>query len=550
MYRLLIVDDERIIVEGLASMFGRRNLPDVEIHTAGNGMDALDIARKQRIDILLSDISMPEMDGIALQKEMSRCWPRCRVVFLSGYNDFQYVQHSMRGGALDYVLKTEGDEAIVAAVRKAIAEIEEELQQERLMSRAKSELRAALPALRKEYLMELLAGAPSTEESRQRRFEELDVPLRWDKPVLSLAGRVDAWRDDQQPGDRELFLYSVNNMFEEFIGSVYDSIYVVHSRNRFLWLMQPKEAGEPADEKPEDRSRFLSGMAESLQEACSRFLKLSCSFVVGTNAVDWEALSGQLERYSFLFAVGLGSGSEMLLADHPHHPHLEAGQRIDRAGINRIPVLGQHLDDKDREAFVKLLGEVSDTLREHERDSGALGMKLEAFSSISAVFAAHLNRRGLFNDFAGRFPARKLFSIEEHDSWEAAARFFTEVADSLFERGTDDNEKEADRVVRKLHDYIEMHLEEPLSLTQLADVVYLTPSYLSRLYKRKTGDNMTDYIIERKIRESKRMLTETPFQIQAIGERIGYPSPSYFSRFFKRETGMTPQEYRDAFKST
>lgn len=552
MYRLLIVDDERIIVEGLANLFARQSLPDIEIYTAYNGLEAVELARKQRIDILLSDISMPEMDGIALQKEMSRCWPRCRVVFLSGYNDFGYVQDSIRGGAIDYVLKTEGDEAILAAVRKAIAEVEDELRQERLLSRARTELSAAQPALRKEYLLELLAGAPSTESSRQRRFEELGIPLRWNKPALLLAGRVDAWRDDQQPGDRELFLYSVGNMFEEFVGSVYDSVYIVHTRNRFLWLMQPKEAlsgnkGNGDSELPDDPARFLSGMAESLQEACLRFLKLPCSFIVGTKAVDWSALPSQMDRISFLFAVGLGSGREVLLADHPQ---LEPEQRTDRTIMNRIPLLGQYLDDKDREAFGKLLSEVSESVAEREQDSSAFAYKLEAFSSISAVFAAYLNRRGLFGDFAARLPVRKLFSIEEHDHWEGAVGFFAEAAELIFDRGSDDSEKEADRVVRKLHDYIEKHLEEPLSLTQLADVVYLTPSYLSRLYKRKTGDNMTDYIIERKIREAKRMLSESHYQIQVIGERIGYPSPSYFSRFFKRETGMTPQEFRDAFKST
>lgn len=547
MYRLLIVDDERIIVEGLASMFGRRSLPDVEIYSAGNGVDALAAARKLRFDILLSDISMPGMNGIELQKEMRRLWPRCRVVFLSGYNDFQYIQDSMRGGALDYVLKTEGDDAIVAAVQKAVAEIEDELRQERLMTRTRSELRAVLPTLRKEYLLELLGGEPHSEASRQRRFEELAIPLSWDKPVILLGGRVDAWREDLQPGDRELFLYSFNNMFEEFFGSRYKAVFIVQTRSRFLWLMQPKEESEPALYTPDESSRFLSGMTESLQEACSRFLKLSCSFIVESKAVHWAELPEQMERLAFLFSVGLGGGSETLLADRPH-PDREG--RPDRTSLNRIPVLGQYLEDKDRQAFTLLLGEVSDSLRRNEHEPWSVGFKLEAFSSVAAVFMAYLNRRGMFNDFADRTPIRKLVSIEEHDSWNACEQFFLEAAEAIFCRGADDTEKEADAVVRKLHDYIEKHLEEPLSLTQLADVVYLSPSYLSRLYKRKTGDNVTDYMIERKIREAKRLLTDSPLQIQTVGEKIGYPSPSYFSRFFKRETGMTPQEFRESFKST
>lgn len=563
MYRLLIADDEKIIVEGLALMFGRLDEPQFEIHTAANGREALATARRMRIDVLLSDIAMPELDGIGLQREISRLWPRCRIVFLSGYNDFGYIQSSLRGGAIDYVLKTEGDDAILNAVRRAVQELEAELRQERLLARTKDELRQALPSLRKEYLLELLAGAPSTPETRRRRFAELEVPLRPDLPVRLLAGRADVWRDDLLPGDRALLLYGVNNMFEEFFSPKFRSVFIVVAPNRFVWLMQPRHLSDAAHETAQDNvheavhdaahgveaalEQFVAGTAESLQEACSRFLKLVCSFVVGAaGGVDWSGLPAQMDRLSLLFATGLGSGRETLLTDKPA---ADAEPRPDRTVVGRIPLLAQYLEDKDREAFHGLLREISAFVAQ-EQEAGRIGGRLEIFCSLSAQFAGYLNRRGLFNELAASQPLGKLFSIGEHPAWDSADRFFTGLAEAIFDRESDENEKEIDAVVVKLHRYIDEHLYEPLSLTYLSEVVFLTPSYLSRLYKQRTGVNLTDHIIERKIRETKRLLADTPLKVQEIGETIGYPSPSYFSRFFKRETGLTPQEYRDSRKTT
>ncbi|MBW7459369.1 response regulator, partial [Paenibacillus sepulcri] len=199
MYRLLIVDDEQIIVDGLHLLFQELNTIDLDINCAYDAHDAQKVASEMRIDIVLSDIAMPGMNGFELQQEITRQWPRCRFIFLSGYNDFQFIQSSLRGGAVDYVLKTEGDNAIIRAVEKTVRQIEAELQQEQLIGRARQQLQQTLPVLRREYLLELLEGAESTPESRSRRFRELAVPLQPAAPVILTVGRVDAWPENLHP---------------------------------------------------------------------------------------------------------------------------------------------------------------------------------------------------------------------------------------------------------------------------------------------------------------------------------------------------------------
>ncbi|MCM3629146.1 response regulator [Paenibacillus glycanilyticus] len=556
MYRLLIVDDEPIIVEGLSELFSQSDYP-LEVYQAFDGLEALAVARKLRIDILLTDIEMPEMNGIELQKEVLRLWPRCKSIFLTGYNEFGYIQSSIRGGAIDYVLKTEGDDSIVASVKKATRVIAEEVTYEGLIESARSSLKLALPALRKEYLTGLLEGEASSSAARRERFAQFEVPLDPDLPVVMAVARIDRWREDRTGGDKMLFAYSINNIFEEFVALEFHLTYFRGNHERLIWLLQPKAEsgyrqaivgnppllmGEEVDPEASLHA-YLLGMLESVQDACSRYLKLACSFVVSSEPFEWDMLSSKYERLSQLFGRGLGLGSQMLLSDDRAK---ESGDEKARSKVKRIRMLDQYLVQKERAKFEQLFDEITEAVGEPA--TLAAGLPLEVFYELSAIFIPHLNRFEALGDARGHAIPGKLFSIREHRSWREASGFFRELAELLFERMEGGNEQETSEVVEQLHQYVEEQIDGDLSLNRLAEHVYLTPFYLSRLYKQKTGHTISDYITGRRIEIAKRMLGESNLKIHEIGMRIGYDSASYFTRFFKKTTSLTPQEYRDSLK--
>ncbi|SDW04973.1 response regulator [Paenibacillus sp. CF384] len=555
MYRLLIVDDEPIIVEGLSELILQSEYP-LEVYQAFDGMEAIAIARKLRIDILLTDIEMPEMNGIELQKEVLRLWPRCKSIFLTGYNEFDYIQSSIRGGAIDYVLKTEGDDPILSSVEKAIRVIAEEVTYEGLIESARSSLKLALPALRKEYLNGLLEGEASSLAVRKERFAQFEVPLDPDLPVVMAVGRIDRWREDATGGDKVLFAYSINNIFDEFFAHEFELTYFRGDHERLIWLLQPKAesgyrqaiaanpepyAGSSADSDPEAALHaYLLGMLESVQTACSHYLKLTCSFVVSSEPFEWDSLASKYERLSQLFGRGLGLGSQMLLSDDRAK---SSGDEEARSKVKRIRLLDQYLMQKERAKFEQLFDGISEAVG--EAATLETGLPLEVFYELAAIFIPHLNR---FEALDGQAVSGKLFSIREHRSWKEASDFFRELADLLFDRMDGGNEQETNEVVEQIHRYVEKNIEGDLTLNRLAEHVYLTPFYLSRLYKQKTGHNISDYTARTRIDKAKRLLGESTLKIHEVGMRIGYDSASYFTRFFKKATLLTPQEYRDSLK--
>lgn len=287
----------------------------------------------------------------------------------------------------------------------------------------------------------------------------------------------------------------------------------------------------------------MLGMLESVQMACHQYLKLVCSFVVSSEPYDWESLPAKYDRLTRLFGRGLGLGSQMLLSDERS---VAGDEERMRGKIKRIRLLDRYLMQKEREKFVALFDEIMDAIG--DPPSFHAGALLEAFYEMAAIFISHMNRLEVFAELSGTMDIGKLFAIHEHGSWREAAAFFRGVAEQLFEHMAEGNEQETSEVVDRIQAYVDENLEGDLSLNRLSEHVYLTPFYLSRLYKQKTGQSISDYITKTRVEKAKRLLGETPLKIHEIGMRVGYESASYFTRFFKKTTHLTPQEFRDSYK--
>lgn len=545
MKRMLIVDDEPIIVDGLYELFAQRMDEEWEIHRAYDAFEALDCMKELFMDIVLADIEMPGMNGLALQEQTQAIWPLCRFVFLTGYSDFDYVKTSMRQGAVDYVLKTEGDEAIVRAVDKAIREADVRFSQEQLVAGAERKLAEALPLLRKECLLEALQGDAACDPERAGRFRTLGLKLDPDVPVHLVLARVDHWRDDARSDtDRALYLYALQNIVEEIVGSRFNPEAVAYARDRCAWLLQPVQGAVPPGPQ-EDHGTVLQNLFEAAQRSARQYMRMPCSFVVGTAARSWRELPDTFDRFRTMMMRGLGSGSEMLLTDRRTGESARPASD-GRAALKRLSLLETYLESGDAVRFFALFDEIAAWHDAPQEGIEATAGALEIYYSLAAVFFSYLNKSGQFAAFAEQYGVGRMLSIQQHPSWADAMAYFRSAADYLFRHLSVSEETSVDEVVLKLHNYIEHQLHGDLSLHRLAEQVYLTPFYLSRLYKQKTGRSLSEYITDYRLGRAKELLIGSPLKIHEVGERIGFESASYFTRFFRKLTGLSPQQFRDS----
>ncbi|MEK5643332.1 DNA-binding response regulator [Paenibacillus rhizosphaerae] len=555
MYRLLIVDDLPIIVDGLLELFEKTDHLELEVMKAYSGDEALEVLSHHRMDIVISDIKMSGIEGIELLQEIKSQWPKCKVILLTGYNDFHYAKSALTFGAFDYLLKVESDEKIIHTVKRAIEEIEEEQDQAQMIMRAQSKMRKALPSLQKEYIWGLFQGKMMTEQQLRDAFAEMDIPLDASLPVYLLIGRIDAWKEIFTAPDKALLAYALQNIADEYLSAHLRCFSVVFDMNKMVWIFQPKASPElTADTGAMEWTRayrYVSGNLETIQATSKKLLSLSVSFLIGSEAVPWNRLSDRFHAMKYGLMQGRGLFHEIIMTDQDIQKSEEkerAKSYHDGMFHARVQLLMSCLENNHREQFNKLFVELTDSWKDPDTPDGR---KVELYHSLSAVFLAHLHKNKEMRDYINtQMNLDLLFRQEKTASWTELILYYWQIADCYFEWNAIRGTELPAEVVNKVHRYIEEHIADDISLTALGDYVSLNPSYLSRLYKQITGIGLSTYVNDYRNVMAKDMLLNTSMKVNEIAAKLGYNSALAFIRFFKKQNDMTPQDFRTARAET
>ena len=152
MYKLLIVDDEHYITDGLYRTFSSLSEFSLEIYRAYCAKQALDYFTRYRMDIIITDINMPIMNGLEMIAEIKNRWPDCRTIILSGYNDFEYAKTALKYGCDFYILKSDGDVPLIDAVSNCIKRLEKSIQEKQWTLQLESDLSKTHSLLQQNFL--------------------------------------------------------------------------------------------------------------------------------------------------------------------------------------------------------------------------------------------------------------------------------------------------------------------------------------------------------------------------------------------------------------
>ncbi|MBP1994120.1 response regulator transcription factor [Paenibacillus eucommiae] len=323
MYRVLIVDDEPFIVNNIFQLLAEESQLELETYRAYNVYEALDCLAHNRIDIVISDIRMPGMSGIELHERIIHSWPMCKVIFLTGFNEFDYARKAIRmGGVVDYVLKNEDDHVLLAAVEKAFVELGKLEQQVNQDIQARTKLHLAMPAFQKSTLLELISEPVAPVKERARKLAESDIPILPDKPVFLVVGSMDGWDEGMNEAGRMLLLYACQNIASEYLKPTCIQLSFTLEAYKLVWFIQPGGLldGETRDAQQEQRAwqhlktRVYSIM-ETVQQTCMKLLKHPVSFVIAREPYGWEQIGTRMKLLSDLLDQYTGNGQEMLIQD-------------------------------------------------------------------------------------------------------------------------------------------------------------------------------------------------------------------------------------------
>ncbi|GMQ59876.1 hypothetical protein AN1V17_42760 [Vallitalea sediminicola] len=544
MYRLLIVDDEIDVAEYFRRILEvKSNLP-LEVYTSYNATEALECLNKTRIDIIISDIKMPRINGLQMYEEIKKRWPKCKVIFLSGVLEFDYVYESIQNRDVRYLTKLEPTSKIISTVKEVIEEIEHNYKEIDEMKKVQKQIKEAFPLLQNKYIQNLLYGLYDSYSEVQKRLNQLEISIEVDKTLIMVGGIFDDTSQDISLSQLDKNIYSLKTISDKYFSKYYNSIHYISEQKYSIWLLQQKNDDLPL----QNQQAKLNGLLEYIQGSIRKNLNITITFVYETSQINFQDIPkcySNIKRRLGYRSKNINE-SIITLTECNKEEAIDCNNNKNNIScckqLNRINELEGYLELGQQDNFFLLLVKMTDALMyiDDLNNSNAL----EIYYRISCVLLKYINEWNMQGNLVHLINLNKLTHIDEHSSWQEASEYLKNLSQLIFDEHFKNEYIWSDNAIAIVQKYILENLNKDLSLIVLAEQVNLNPSYLSRLFKSHTHINLYDYILEMRMLNAKDMLLKTGDKIQDIAIAVGYESAPSFTRVFRKHTGRTPTDYR------
>ena len=500
MYRMLVVDDEKTERECVRFLIEQSGLP-LEVSEAGDGREALmQLKETDGADILFTDVQMPLMDGLELIREAEKLFPDMKILIFSSYADFEYARTALTLGVVNYILKPVIPEELKKSLEGLIGQLDEEAASRKLKDRQQSFML--------QYALQLsISGNFAGSRVEQAVLKQLEQ-------------------------FRCMVLVDFNGDFLENNSFVfYESLRCAMRLDMESLNLSPDQAllllRTPVENPKEWGMKLLFHIQETFQISC------------------WLAISGPLSGQASLKDAFAAVEQQMERRFWEPQVHVFAEQERENAQDGA----GDGTDENRQLLQIKrALG---------NRDGAALQ---EALDSLFAKYRSRQNQSQIYVKFIFSNLLTTLYPfLNEMDGEKKTldamisdlylqpdiseiVRMVQELASRII--GGFSSGPSIRREILEVIDYIGANYGKELSVERLASIVFLTPDYLSRLFKKSMGKSISQYIRQFRMEKARELLTGTNRKVIDIGEAVGYPNYSYFCQSFREYFGTSPERYR------
>ncbi len=534
-YRAVVCDDEVYIANSTSMLLRTQTDWEMDVQHCYSPREALMLVEQARVDLLIADIRMPGISGLDVMRRTISLWPMCQVVLLTAHSEFDYVYDAIQHDNVSYVLKNEGHTALLAAVKRSMDRLENSLRQDQVLTQAREAAQAAQPYLQRELIRDLIHGVPYSREQWERLRARLPLPVDLSRPMSMWLLLLQAYGDDDTFMERSDRMQMVIGASRQYMPEGFRLFSAQLDHQRILCLGQTAEhAAIPA--------QHLEGFLESLQQASADRLVIPFSAVYTDDVPDYTYLKARYEALRLTqVSMAIGDQGAWLLKMEPDAPLPEPQGLTDNQYQARARVWRHAFENGDPSAGAQLDALLAPIrLSTSLEDPAVLEMYLHLALQVSAI----LRGGKPVHPAAGLLSAR-LLNAGEYKTGAQAADYLAAAIAAIRGQRLENTTTSAQEIVAKVTAYIGEHLSEDISLVRLADHVGINASYLSRVFRRATGETLIGYITALKMDEAYRLLQMPEMRIGQISQTLGFLNPAYFSFFFKKNAGITPSEYRD-----
>ncbi|WP_058486417.1 response regulator transcription factor [Defluviitalea phaphyphila] len=513
MRNILIVDDEKFIRWGLKKIIERENLPIKNIYESKNGQDAIERLEKDDIDILITDIRMPKMDGIELIKKIHNKNKKVKIIILSGYDEFNYAQEALKYGAKAYILKPVDKNELIDLLKQ----IENEIKEEEKLKKQEENINKFIKQFYNNELNYIFLNDYITKEEIQNIMDTIKIDI-FNKTFYVCILSYKYIKNN--------YVLENNNELKEYV----DKYFIKQQINVLCFWNVKKQLVLIVDEKI-NFDEFITYLNKKINK---KFF--ICVSNLGKEITDIRKLYLQAcEIYSHRFIL-----SENI--NVVYYEQIKNKIKIVNNLENEIIKIRQMLGTQRYEKALNLLDKVFDI--EHIEN-----YHIQYYEQIIEYINYYI-----INYFNNKIPQEMEKLKQKYGEITAINRFnhineYIKVLKKYLEEINEylillKKENKVENEIDMAIEYIQKNYYKDLNMAVVSNYVSLNYSYFSQLFKERTGMNFIDYLKYVRIEKAKEFLNNTDYKIYEVSEKVGYQNPKHFMKVFKSLTGISPSEYR------
>lgn len=522
MYKVMIVEDELLVRAGVRSSINWDKYNMTIVKEASNGQSALDYYLTDRPDVVLTDIKMPVMDGLALIKKIRELSQDTKIIILSCVEDFHLAQEAIKLGVQDYILKlTMTTEEMENVLKKVKAELDQ------ITGHS-----ASAPYVRKittEYLGKKLfdyllydLGSPEAVTKLFKNslisFEPEDIYL-----VIMKVEQYENLQHLYQDEQGQLIQFTLLNVINEILTRSRIGFALHESNSRFL-LLFGRNASK-ADTGKEDILKIL----EDIRQIIKNYFNVSTTFALSEKGRDLTVLKDLYRQCQLCFRYDFFIGTDRTI---PYCDlNIPAIQKdiLRKAGKLFLP------QENGEDIKNSLLSALRKAVEEDTLDVQHI------FSIFTDIWICLLQDKPLPTKEKSFFVTEFIHSCYQCKSYSEVISLFEKSLLIAKEGGT--GGAYSREIIQTIH-FIRNNYSQQITLKMISDNVSLSPNYLSNLFKKELQVSLFEYLNRYRIEKAIELLMTTNVKTYEVAYAVGFSDESYFSKTFKKYTGKRPNEYK------
>lgn len=528
LYKMILVDDEEDVRVSIEKKVNWESLGFELVGSVSNGEEALELAESRHVDVVLTDIQMPFMDGLTLCEKVKKNYKNTKVVLYSGFDEFEFARKAIHLEAEEYLLKPVGARDLEKVFRRLKENLDKEFDEKRNLENLYSYYEKSLPMMREQLITGILEGKVSQEQAKNM-METYGMQFQASYYAVALIGA-----DFQQKGNElqasQIFMLSLKNLAEEYLKNKIDA----HIQ---MYLDKIVIIG-----KLEEESN-IQEYVYHINQICkigARVLEVDVDGGIGHKYPSLSQISTSYSeaKIAFDYRVLLENSSQAIYINDVEprvQPRLFSGAQ----NFGRI-LYGMKLGTREElneaiEELIRQLRESKATVQEYQLALMEILIEMLRLLrnyqvKIDEVFGKSFDPYGEVGQFR---------SLEEVSEW------LKNKGEKIFDLIRKERHASTNMMTQKAKHYIEEHYtDSKLSVEDLCNFLNVSATYFSVTFKREMGMSFISYLTKVRLEHAVELLDSTEEKSYMIAQKVGYTEANYFSYVFKKKYGVSPSKYR------